>query len=573
MKYIKPYKAWFILGPLCMIVEVIGEVLMPMLLARVINAGNAGTLTVGSSIGTAGLMILIALTMMAGGVGGCYYAGKASIAFAGDIRTDLYTRIQSFAFGNIDRFSTGSLVTRVTNDVTQLQNFVAMVMRMALRAPGMMIGGLIMAIRLRSDLAMTFLISIPVLLVFVGSNILTAFPRFKNVQSKVDGLNSTVQENITNVRVVKSFVREEDENKKFHKANGDLKNAQLRAMRIVIQMQPVTTLIMYITVIAVAWQGHTLVLGKEMAVGDLSAFVNYVIQILSSLIMVTFLFMMSSRAMASAKRIREVLEEDPDLNDDNAARKDLTVKEGRVEFRHVSFRYYKHSEDSVLDDISLSIEPGSTVGIIGSTGCGKSTLVSMIPRLYDPDEGEILVDGVNVKDYSLYHLREGVGMVLQKNVLFSGTIAENLRWGDEDATDEEMIAAATSSQADKFVSTFLKGYDSELDKGGNNLSGGQKQRLCIARALLKKPKILILDDSTSAVDTATEAQIRHAFTHELAGSTKIIIAQRIASVMDADRIIVMNEGKITGVGTHDELLASNTEYREIAESQLGKKGA
>ena len=573
MKYIKPYKAWFILGPLCMIVEVIGEVILPMLLAGVINAGNMGTLTVGSSIGTAGLMILIAIFMMAGGIGGCYFSSKASIAFAGDIRNDLYRKIQSFSFGNIDRFSTGSLVTRVTNDVTQMQNFVAMVMRMALRAPGMMIGGLIMAIRLRPSLATVFLISIPVLLVFVGGNILTAFPRFKNVQAKVDGLNSTVQENITNVRVVNAFVREQDENVKFHKANGDLKNAQLRAMRIVIQMQPVTTLIMYITVIAVAWQGHSLVLGGEMAVGDLSAFVNYVIQILSSLIMVTFLFMMSSRAMASAKRIREVLEEEPDLNDEAAAQKELTVKEGRVEFRNVSFRYYKHSEDSVLDNISLTIEPGSVVGIIGSTGCGKSTLVSMIPRLYDPDEGEILVDGVNVKDYSLYNLREGVGMVLQKNVLFSGTIAENLRWGDENATDDEMISAASSSQADKFVSTFADGYDTELDKGGNNLSGGQKQRLCIARALLKKPKILILDDSTSAVDTATEAQIRHAFSHELAGSTKIIIAQRIASVMDADQIIVMNEGKITGVGTHDELLASNTEYREIAESQLGKKGA
>ncbi|MBO4471306.1 MAG: ABC transporter ATP-binding protein [Clostridia bacterium] len=573
MKYISPYKRWFILGPLCMIVEVIGEVLMPMLLARVINAGNQGTLTVGSSIGTAGLMILIAVFMMAGGIGGCYFSSKASIAFAGDIRNDLYSKIQRFSFGNIDRFSTGSLVTRVTNDVTQMQNFVAMLMRMALRAPGMMIGGLIMAIRLRSDLAMIFLISIPVLLLFVGSNILMAFPRFKNVQTKVDGLNSTVQENITNVRVVKSFVREEDEITKFGKANSDLKNAAMRAMRIVIQMQPVTTLLMYITVIAVAWQGHTLVLNSEMAVGDLSAFVNYVIQILSSLIMVTFLFMMSSRAMASAKRIREVLEEEPDLNDDDAKRKDLAVKEGRVEFRHVSFRYYKHSEDSVLDDISLTIEPGSIVGIIGSTGCGKSTLVSMIPRLYDPDEGEILVDGVNVKDYSLYNLREGVGMVLQKNVLFSGTVAENLRWGDENATDEEMIAAATSSQADKFVSSFEDGYDSNLDKGGNNLSGGQKQRLCIARALLKKPKILILDDSTSAVDTATEAQIRNAFSNELAGSTKIIIAQRIASVMDADQIIVMNEGRITGVGTHDELLASNTEYREIAESQLGKKGA
>ncbi len=572
-RYIKPYKAWFVLGPLCMIVEVIGEVLMPMLLARVINAGNAGTLSVGMSIGTAGLMILIALFMMAGGIGGCYYASRASIAFAGDIRTDLYTKIQGFSFGNIDRFSTGSLVTRVTNDVTQLQNFVAMVMRMALRAPGMMIGGLIMAIRLRPSLATVFLVSVPVLLLFVGVNILTAFPRFRQRQEKLDALNSTVQENITNVRVVKSFVREQDENEKFHRANGDLKTAALRAMRIVIQMQPVTTLIMYATVIAVAWFGHGLVLNGEMAVGDLSAFVNYVIQILSSLVMVTFLLMFSSRAMASAKRIREVLEEEPDLNDDSAAYKDLTVKEGRVEFRHVSFRYYKNSEDSVLDDISLTIEPGSVVGIIGSTGCGKSTMVSMIPRLYDPDEGEVLVDGVNVKDYSLYNLREGVGMVLQKNVLFSGTIAENLRWGDENATDEEMIAAAASSQADKFVSTFTKGYDSELDKGGNNLSGGQKQRLCIARALLKKPKILILDDSTSAVDTATEAQIRHAFTHELAGSTKIIIAQRIASVMDADQIIVMNEGKITGVGTHDELLETNTEYRETAESQLGKKGA
>ena len=573
MKYIKPYKTWFILGPLCMLVEVVGEVLMPMMLAGVINAGNAGTLTVGSSIVTAGLMILIAVFMMAGGIGGCYFSSKASIAFAGDIRDDLYRKIQGFSFGNIDRFSTGSLVTRVTNDVTQMQNFVAMLMRMALRAPGMMIGGLIMAIRIRPDLAMVFLISIPVLLVFVGGNILTAFPRFKNMQARVDSLNSTVQENITNVRVVKSFVREQDEVKKFNQANGNLKNAAMRAMKIVIQMQPVTTLLMYATVIAVGWQGHALVLGGEMAVGDLSAFVNYVIQTLSSLIMVTFLFMMSSRAMASAKRIREVLEENPDLNDDHAAQKERAVQEGRVEFRHVSFRYYKNSEDRVLDDISLVIEPGSTVGIIGSTGCGKSTLVSMIPRLYDPDEGEILVDGVNVKDYSLYHLREGVGMVLQKNVLFSGTIAENLRWGDENATDEEMVAAASYAQADKFVSAFADRYESELDKGGNNLSGGQKQRLCIARALLKKPKILILDDSTSAVDTATEAQIRHAFANELAGSTKIIIAQRIASVMDADRIVVMNEGQITGVGTHEELLASNTEYREIAESQLGRKGA
>ena len=573
MKYIRPYKRWFILGPLCMIVEVIGEVLMPRLLASVINAGNAGTLTVGSSIGTSGLMILIALAMMAGGVGGCYYSAKASIAFAGDIRNDLYTKIQSFSFANIDRFSTGSLVTRVTNDVTQVQNFVAMVMRMALRAPGMMVGGLIMAIRLQPSLAVVFYVSIPLMLVVVGGIILKGFPRFNVMQTRVDGLNSTVQENITNVRVVKSFVREKDETEKFKKANGNLKEAAMRAMRVVIFMQPVTTLFMYITIMAVIWFGHGIVLKGDMAVGDLSAFINYVTQILTSLVIMTFLLMFSSRAMASGKRILEVLHEQPDLSDEDAARKELTVTEGGVEFRHVSFRYYKNSEDEVLHDINLTIQPGSLVGIIGSTGCGKSTLVSMIPRLYDPDEGEILVDGVNVKDYSLYHLREGVGMVLQKNVLFSGSVAENLRWGDEQASDDEMHAAAQAAQADKFLQSFPNGYETALDKGGNNLSGGQKQRLCIARALLKKPKILILDDSTSAVDTATEAQIRHAFTHELAGATKIVIAQRISSVMDADLIVVMNEGRITGVGSHEELLENNTEYREIYDSQLGQKGA
>ena len=573
MKYIRPYKRWFILGPLCMIVEVIGEVLMPRLLASVINAGNAGTLTVGSSIGTSGLMILIALGMMAGGVGGCYYSAKASIAFAGDIRNDLYTKIQSFSFANIDRFSTGSLVTRVTNDVTQVQNFVAMVMRMALRAPGMMIGGLIMAVRLQPSLAVVFYISIPLLLVVVGGIIMKGFPRFNIMQTKIDSLNSTVQENITNVRVVKSFVREKDETEKFRQSNANLKEAAMRAMRVVIFMQPVTTLFMYLTVIAVIWFGHGIVLRGDMPVGDLSAFVNYVIQILTSLVIMTFLLMFSSRAMASGKRILEVLREQPDLSDGEAARKEMTVTEGRIEFRHVSFRYYKNSEDEVLHDINLTIQPGSLVGVIGSTGCGKSTMVSMIPRLYDPDEGEVLVDGVNVKDYSLYHLREGVGMVLQKNVLFSGTVAENLRWGDAEATEEEMRAAARASQADKFLQSFPKGYESELEKGGNNLSGGQKQRLCIARALLKKPKILILDDSTSAVDTATEAQIRRAFTNELSGSTKIVIAQRISSVMDADMIVVMNEGRITGVGSHEELLESNMEYREIYESQLGKKGA
>ncbi len=572
MKYVRPYKKWFIVGPLCMIVEVIGEVLMPKLLANVINAGNEGTLTVGTSIWTCVLMIVIALVMMAGGVGGAYFGGKASVNFAADIRKDLYGKIQGFSFANVDKFSTGSLVTRITNDVTQLQNFVNMLLRMALRAPGMMIGGLIMAIMLKPSLSVVFAVTMPLMLIVAGLIITKGFPRFQKMQDKVDKLNSTVQENITNVRVVKSFVREDHETEKFRKANGELKNSALSAVKVMIWLGPIISLFMNGTIIAVLLFGHQIVLSGDMAVGDLSAFVNYVVQVLSSLVMVTFLLMTSSRAMASAKRIREVLDEQPDISDENAAQKDLTVKEGNIEFRNVSFRYYKNSSEKVLEDIDLKIPAGSTVGIIGSTGCGKSTLVSMIPRLYDPDEGEILVDGVNVKDYSLYNLREGVGMVLQKNVLFSGTIAENLRWGDEDATQQELALAAAQAQADSFILSFPEQYETELEQGGTNVSGGQKQRLCIARALLKKPKILILDDSTSAVDTATEACIREAFANELAGSTKIIIAQRITSVMDADTIIVMNDGQITGIGEHADLLASNTEYREIYESQMDKKG-
>ena len=573
MKYVRPYRKWFIVGPLCMIVEVIGEVLMPKLLANVINAGNAGTLTVGNSIWTCVLMILIALIMMAGGVGGAYFGGKASVNFAADIRKDLYGKIQGFSFANVDKFSTGSLVTRITNDVTQLQNFVNMLLRMALRAPGMMIGGLIMAIMLKPSLSVVFAVTMPLMLIVAGLIITKGFPRFQIMQDKVDKLNSTVQENITNVRVVKSFVREEHETEKFKTANGELKNSALRAVKVMIWLGPIISLFMNGTIIVVLLLGHKIVLNGDMAVGDLSAFVNYVVQVLSSLVMVTFLLMTSSRAMASAKRIREVLDEQSDISDENAAQKELTVKEGSVEFRNVSFRYYKTSTEKVLEDIDLKIPAGTTVGIIGSTGCGKSTLVSMIARLYDPDEGEILVDGVNVKDYSLYNLREGVGMVLQKNVLFSGTIAENLRWGKADAKQEELALAAAQAQADSFIMNFPEQYETELEQGGTNVSGGQKQRLCIARALLKKPKILILDDSTSAVDTATEACIREAFANELAGSTKIIIAQRITSVMDADTIIVMNDGRITGIGRHDELLATNTEYREIYESQTDRKGA
>ena len=462
-------------------------------------------------------------------------------------------------------------MTRLTNDVTQVQNFVNMLLRMALRAPGMMIAALIMAVSIKPALSTVFAVSIPVLGVIVGCIIRTAHPRFRNMRKKVDALNTFVQENVTNIRVVKSFVREEYSEQGFRKVNADLKEAGLSAFRIVILLQPVMTLLMNLTVLAVVLIGGRIVLSNGMEIGDLSAFITYVTQILVSLVMVSFILMISSNASAAADRIKEVLDEKIDLSDENAAEPDRLVERGEIEFRNVSFRYYKESEEKVLNNVSLKIPAGSTVGIIGSTGSGKSTLVSMIPRLYDADEGEVLVDGVNVKDYSLVNLRDGIGMVLQKNTLFSGTIEENLRWGDAEAAEEEIREMAGYAQADGFISSFADGYGTMLDQGGTNVSGGQKQRLCIARALLKKPKILILDDSTSAVDTATEAEIRKAFRGNLKHSTKIIIAQRISSVMDADEIIVLNEGEVTGIGTHEELIRTNTEYREIYESQSGKE--
>lgn len=573
-KYIRPHIVSFIVGPLCMIVEVVGEIMMPWLLRGVLNAGSAGTLTVGSCIGYMAAMILTALLMMAGGVGGAYFGTRASVDFSADLRLDLYKKVQSYSFANIDRFSSGSLVTRLTNDVTQLQNFINMLLRMCLRAPGMMIGALIMAVALRPDLSLVFCVSIPVLFIAILFIVRRGFPRFKVVQERIDALNSTVEESVTNVRVVKSFVREDHEEEKFRGANGALRRAGMAAYKIMIGIQPVMTICMNLTTVAVLWIGGRIVMREAgtvggMQVGDLSSFVTYVTQILSSLMMVTMMFMMSSRAMASARRISEVLDELPDISDEGAAQPELRVEHGDVEFRDVSFRYYKGSSAEVLSHINLHIKAGSTVGIIGSTGCGKTTLVSLIPRLYDTDSGEVLVDGVNVRDYSLYHLREGVGMVLQKNVLFSGTIAENLRWGNADASDEEMLEASRAAEADKFVSSFPEGYDTVLGQGGANVSGGQKQRLCIARALLKKPKIIILDDSTSAVDTATEARIREAFATSLAGTTKIIIAQRISSVRECDNIIVFGDGEIVGEGTHDELMSSCEDYRDIVRSQSG----
>ena len=576
-KYIKPYLPAFILGPICMIVEVIGEVVMPKLLASVINSATSpekyGALTIEKSILTGALMIGVAVLMMLGGIGGAYFGAKASVNFAGDLRRDIFTKVQRYSFANIDKFSTGSLVTRMTNDVNQLQVFVNMLLRMALRSPGMMIGGLIMAISIKPQLSVVFAVTMPLMIVTIGTIIAIGFPRFGRVQKKVDGLNSTVRENVTNVRVVKSFVREDYEIKKFGKANTELRSAGFSAMKVVIFMMPVMNIFMYATIIAVVWFGHGIVIDGGMDVGDLTAFVAYVTQILMSLMMITMLLMTASRALASSKRICEVLDEELDLDDADATRKDKIVESGDIEFKNVSFKYYEENEEWILKNINLKIESGTTVGVIGSTGSGKTSLISLIPRLYDTDRGEVIVDGVNVKDYSIKNLRDGIGIVLQKNLLFSGSIADNLKWGDENATPEEIKLASEKACADKFITTFKGEYDYMLDKGGANVSGGQKQRLCIARALLKKPKILILDDSTSAVDTATERHIRRALMEDLPDCTKIIIAQRISSVKDADVIIVINDGVITGIGKHDVLLENNTEYQEIYYSQMDKKEA
>ena len=569
-KYVKPYLPAFIIGPLMMIVEVIGEVVLPKLMANIINVGvtngSAGYIT-----GTGALMVLVALLMMAGGVGGAYFGAKAAVSFAADLRKDAFDKVQTFSFANLDQFSTGSLVTRLTNDITQLQNLINMALRMMLRAPGMLIGALIMAFVMNAELAVIVLIVIPILVGVIAVLIKIAFPKFKIMQKKLDALNSNIQEMLTNVRVIKSFVRGDYEEKKFAASNEDLKQTSLSAFMTIIIVMPLMMLMMNATTLAVVWFGGRQIIVGNMQVGDLTAFTTYIVQILMSLMMLAMVILQSSRALASLSRIREILDTEVDLNDEHCKEPDKIVSSGRVEFRDVSFRYYKENKEAVLSHISFAVKSGQTLGIIGSTGSGKTTLVQMIPRLYDVDEGEVLVDGVNVKDYTLENLREGVGMVLQKNVLFSGSILENLMWGDENASIEEVRKAAQAAQADGFVSSFTGGYEMDLGQGGVNVSGGQKQRLCIARALLKKPKILILDDSTSAVDTATEAKIRESFAGELKNTTKIIIAQRISSVQEADEIMVLDDGKIVGFGKHEDLLASCEAYQEIYYSQMDKE--
>lgn len=570
-KYIKPYLSSFILGPLCMIIEVIGEIIMPFLLSKIIDNGVSGGQGTTYIIILGVTMVITALAMMLGGVGGAYFAVKSSTGIANDLRKDLFNKIQKFSFANIDSFSTGSLVTRLTNDITMLQNIIQMFLRMALRSPGMLIGALIMAFTLNRQLAMIILIIVPILATAIFFIIKTAFPRFTLMQKKLDNLNISVQENLTNIRVVKSFVREEYEEEKFEATSYDLKEKTIQAMKIVIFTMPVMTLAMNVTTLAVVWLGGNQIVIGNMSTGVLTAFINYVTQILMSLMMVSMIILNSSRAMASAKRINEVLDTDIDLTDDMANNKDAVVTDGKIEFKDVCFKYFKNNKKLVLDNINLTIEPGETVGIIGPTGSGKSSLVSLIPRLYDVDSGDVLVDGINVKDYSLKSLRKGVGIVLQKNVLFSGSIKENLLWGDESADDATIAAFADYAQAHGFIESFADGYDTQLGQSGTNVSGGQKQRLCIARTLLKRPKILIFDDSTSAVDTATEARIRKSFTTDLKGMTKIIIAQRISSVIDADKIVVIEDGKIVGIGKHDDLIDKCNAYTEIYYSQMEKK--
>lgn len=568
--YIKPYLRDFTIGPVLMLTEVFGEILLPKLMSLIINHGVV-VRDYGYIIKVGAMMCLIIIIMAVSGIGGAFFTSRASINFAGDLRMDIFSKVQEFSFRNLDRFSTGSLITRLTNDIQQIQQVLMLSLRLLMRAPGMLVGALVMAFMINARLALVILVVIPLLTITIITILKIAFPRFGEMQVKLDQLNTSIQESLVNIRVIKSFVREDFQEKRFKSSNDSLKQSSLKAMNVVIATMPVMMLAMNITTLAVVWYGGNLIIGGSMQIGDLTAFTTYIVQILMSLMMLSMVFLQSSRARASVKRINEVLDTEIDLSDETANAKERFVERGEIEFKDVSFRYGTEKEEMVLKHLNFRIEPGKTIGILGPTGSGKTTLVQLIPRLYDVAEGTILVDGVDVRDYSLDNLRNGVGMVLQNNILFSGTIEENLRWGAEEAEPNELKQAARDAQAEGFIESFTKGYQSDLGQGGSNVSGGQKQRLCIARALLKKPKILILDDSTSAVDTATEKRIRESFHTSLKETTKLIIAQRISSVEEADQIIVLEEGEIVGMGTHQQLLDSCHAYQEIYASQRDRE--
>ena len=562
---IKGYEKYTFLTPLVMIGEVGMEVLIPFVMAKIVDNGIRGNGGTAYTVKMGLLMVLMAFVSLGFGSMGAYLGAKASMGFSKNLRSKLFNKVQDFSFKNIDKFSTASLVTRLTTDVNMVQNSFLMLIKMGFRAPVMLVGALIMAVRVKPDLSMVFLVSVPILALSMVLIMTKAHPRFRIMLDRYDKMNSDVQENLIGIRAVKAFVREDYENKKFTNGADLVRRAQIAAEKIVILTQPIMQIAMYATIVAVLWFGGNMVADGSMQIGELSTFITYINQILGSLMMVSMIFMMLVISRASINRIVEVLDETPDITDENASDRD--VYDGSIEFKNVTFSYNDTAEEAVLKNISLKIESGETIGIIGATGSAKTTLVSLIPRLYDVTEGEVLVGGANVKSYKLDKLRDEVSVVLQKNVLFSGTIKENLRWGDFNATDEQIVEACKAACADGFINDFPDGYDTDLGQGGVNVSGGQKQRLCIARALLKKPKIIILDDSTSAVDTATDASIRKAFREKLADTTTIIIAQRISSVKDADRIIVLEDGEIDGIGTHEELLASNAIYREVYDSQ------
>ena len=576
--YTKGYRVYILLGILCSAGEAVLDLMLPKAMSNIVDYGIGGNGGAGdrSYILTMGLkMVLMALICLALGVGAAALAAKAGMGFGANVRDAEYRQVQRFSFSNIEHFSTASLITRLTNDVSSVQMTLMMGMRMLVRAPVMLITALVMALRISLQLSQIFLVILPLLALMVFIILRYVGPFFTSLQKATDGLNLVVQEDLNAIRVVKSFVREDREKEKFFQRSETLRQTAERAFGFVVTFIPMVNLIMGGTIVSIMWLGGHYVAGGQMLSGDLLAFFTYASEILMALMMVAMVMMVLTRSIACGKRIVEVLEEQPEITDDDAVKeitgdgtkRELTLSDGSIRFDHVYFKYHPDSAEWNLTDIDFSIASGMTVGILGGTGSAKSTLVSLIPRLYEATEGAVYVGGHNVKDYTMETLREGCAMVLQKNTLFSGTIRDNLRWGDENATDQEMEAACRMACADEFISRMPDGYDTRIEQGGTNVSGGQKQRLCIARAILRKPKVLILDDSTSAVDTATDAKIRAALKEALPGSTKLIIAQRISSVMDADMILVLDDGKISGMGTHEQLMASNQIYREVYQSQ------
>ena len=565
-KYVKEYKKASILTPIFVVLEVVMEVIIPLLMAKIIDVGiQNGDVKYILEIG--GLLIVSAILSLTFGMLSGRFAAKASAGYAKNLRKEMFHKVQDYSFENIDKFSTSSLVTRMTTDVTNVQMAFQMIIRILVRGPIMMIFALLMVISISAKLSLVFFVAIPVLGFILFYIARKAHPNFEKVFRKYDKLNRVVQENVGGIRVVKAYVREDHEEDKFKEVNGEVYSYFKKAEKIIAFNGPVMQFTIYACILLISWIGSQLIVGGEMGTGQLSSIITYAWQILSSLMMLSFVFVMIIMAQSSAERILEVIEEEPTLKNKEKTVKE--VKDGSIKFENVSFRYSDEQDENAyaLENINLDIKQGETIGIIGGTGSSKSTLVQLIPRLYDVTKGSVKVGGVDVRDYDIESLRDEVAMVLQKNVLFSGTIAENLRWGKKDADQEELEEVCKLAQADGFIKEFPSKYDTVLDQGGTNVSGGQKQRICIARAILKQPKILILDDSTSAVDTKTDSLIRKAFREKIPNTTKIIIAQRVSSIEDADKIIVLNEGKIDGIGTSEELLKTNEIYREVYESQ------